>query len=87
MSRCIERVNADYKEIENIKLRENEAFIFLQKMRSPIKRIESRFRFQILMRIEVGKTDEITESVYAVINANKTRGVSVFAEINPQSMS
>ena len=85
--RCIERVNADYKEIENIKLRENEAFIFLQKMRSPIKRIESRFRFQILMRIEVGKTDEITESVYAVINANKTRGVSVFAEINPQSMS
>ena len=56
-------------------------------MRSPIKRIESRFRFQILMRIEVGKTDEITESVYAVINANKTRGVSVFAEINPQSMS
>lgn len=83
---CIECINAHYSEIQDLKSRYENEFIFLQKMRSPLKRIENKFRFQILMRIEIEKSDEIVKEIYSIVS-NKIKDVSVFTEVNPQNLS
>ncbi len=62
-------------------------FVYMQAMKSPVARIENKFRYQILMRIKREKEAVITAKIYDIMDKNKVRGVSVFAEFNPQSMN
>ncbi|MDE5618196.1 MAG: primosomal protein N', partial [Clostridia bacterium] len=62
-------------------------FVYLQAMKSPVSRIENKYRYQILIRIKREKEAVLTGRIYDIINQDKVRGVSIFAEINPQSMN
>ncbi|MDD4291013.1 MAG: primosomal protein N' [Clostridia bacterium] len=85
--RCIGEINRHFDEILELRKSYGEdAFIFLQKMRSPVKRIESKYRFQILMRIENGRADEIIKKLYSIINQHRS-DISVFVELNPQNLN
>lgn len=84
--KCIELLNRHYSEIERLKNVYGEDFLFLQKMRCPVKRIDKKYRFQILMRLSAGKTDEIMQRIYEICDKNEKK-VTVFAEVNPQNMS
>ena len=84
--KCIELLNRHYSEIERLKNVYGEDFLFLQKMRCPVKRIDKKYRFQILMRLSAGKTDEIIQRIYEICDKNEKK-VTVFAEVNPQNMS
>lgn len=55
-------------------------------MKSPVKRISSKFRVQILMRI-VKNADEITGQVYRTVDKYSVPKVSVFVEINPNNLN
>lgn len=74
-----------YTEIEKLKEQYGDEIIYLDAMKSPIKRIQNKYRYQIMMRLKLDKADEIEEKVFEIVdNASKT---SVFFEINPQNLS
>ncbi|MCL2234441.1 MAG: primosomal protein N' [Firmicutes bacterium] len=59
---------------------------YLAAMRSPVKRIQNKFRMQILFRIS-NNFDTISQKIYELINETRAKGVTVFSEINPQNLS
>ena len=63
-----------------------EKFRFFGHMKAPLKRLQNKFRYQILMRILSGNQDIIDQIFYAVDVYNK-KGVSVYLEINPNNLS
>lgn len=81
---CAKNMFVDVRAYE---LENKKEFLFLQAMRSPVARIERNYRYQILMRVKREYEEQVIGEVYRIIDQNKTRGVSVFAQINPQSMS
>ena len=56
-------------------------------MKSPVGRIENKFRFQILLRLKTANADDITKRIYEIADKNQNRNVSVFVEVNPSSLS
>ena len=54
-------------------------------MKSPIKRIQDKYRYQIMLRMKLDKADEIEKKCFDIVDsASKT---SVFFEVNPQNLS
>lgn len=62
-------------------------FIYLGVMKSPVGRIQDKFRYQILMRIKRNKDLEIIKRLYQEVDLCKSKDVTVFVEINPTSLS
>ena len=60
-------------------------------MPSPVKRIQNKFRYQILARIKQGVADETINYIDTVIKQMEqqplARHVKIFFEINPSSLS
>ena len=52
-----------------------------------LNKIEGKFRYQILMRFKRLRERSIIADVYHAIDSKKSKGVSVFAEINPQNLN
>ena len=74
-----------YTEIEGLRAKYGDQIIYLDAMKSPIKRIQDKYRYQIMLRLKLERADEIEEDVFDIIDrASKT---SVFFEINPQNLS
>ncbi len=62
------------------------AFIYLGAMKSPVARIQKKFRYQIVMRITKEDSERVTEDVYEIMDKARVNKVSVFAELNPSNM-
>jgi primosomal protein N' (replication factor Y) len=71
-----------------VKVKENypKSFIYFDKMRSPIKRIKNKYRYQVLVRI-CDNIEEIENLFYEISNKYLSKNVLVYTEINPSSMS
>ena len=61
-----------------------EKFLFFDKMRAPIKRIQNKYRYQVLMRLS---DPSILPFIYEVCTQAKTRDVLVSVEENPTNLS
>jgi len=85
--RCIDLLNRHYAEIEKIQNKYGDSFLFLQKMRCPLKRLQGKHRFQILMKLQVDTADAVLEDIYKIIDNVTEEKVSVFTEVNPQNLS
>lgn len=64
----------------------NEDFIYLTVMKSPITKIKNKNRYQILMRLSNKNKDLILEKLYEICDQVACAKVSIFVEINPQSL-
>ena len=54
-------------------------------MKSPLKRLQNKFRYQVIIRLKTDRADEIEKEIFeCTVDAPKT---SVFFEINPSNMS
>ena len=53
-------------------------------MRAPVKRIQNKFRYQVLMRL---KSDKLLPDVYARSVPHTSRDVLVYVEENPNNLS
>lgn len=84
---ALESAKIVYSRIKQIKEYFTEDILYLQAMKSPVARIQNKFRYQILMRITRNREREIIKDVYSQVEQSQRRGVSMFVEINPQSMS
>ncbi len=69
------------------KLKEQNCGIFrVQAMRAPIKRMMNKYRFQIVVWIDLKNGESALPLVYQEMKKLPTRGVSSFIEINPMQM-
>jgi len=67
-------------------LRKNfpDEFIFLNKMHSPVKKIQAKFRYQVLMRL---KSKSLLEKIYDIAVNNSANDSLVYVEENPANLS
>ncbi len=80
-----ELIKVCYTEARKLKEEYADDIIYMDAMKSPIKRMQNKFRYQILMRVKLTHADEIEDKLFQIIDkASKT---SVFFEINPQNLS
>lgn len=75
-----------YDNLKELKLEYDREFVYMQAMKSPINKIQNKYRYQIVLRIKRSFESEIVGKIYKIVDNNKL-GNSVFVEINPQNMS
>ena len=76
-----------YEEVKKIQSSFQKDFIYLGVMKSPIGKIQNKYRIQILIRLKPDNEDVITKKLFEITEMNKQTGVSAFIEINPQNLS
>ena len=76
-----------FLKMKDLRINNKDSFYFLEAMRSPVGKIKSKFRFQIVVRVKNQSGDMILQEIDEIIkNANK-KNVSIFIETNPQNLS
>ena len=61
-------------------------FRFFGCMKAPLKRLQNKFRFQVLMRINAEDKDLLDE-IFATADKHKTRLISVYMEVNSNNLT
>ena len=82
--KTLEALREVYVGLEQLYADNPEKFLFFNKMRSPIKRIQNKYRYQVLMRLcDVSVLPEI----YEICAEAKTRDTLVSVEENPTNLT
>ncbi len=82
--KALEALKDVYFRLERLYTDNPEKFLFFNKMRSPIKRIQNKFRYQVLMRL---CDTSVLPEIYDACAEARTRDVLVSVEENPANMS
>lgn len=82
--KTLEALRGVFFGLKEIYERNEDKFLFFDKMRSPIKRIQNKYRYQVLMRLS---DPSILPQIYDVCAENRTRDALVSVEENPVSLS
>ena len=82
--KCIEALREVYYALERLYTDHPEKFLFFNKMRAPIKRIQNKHRYQVLMRLS---DTSVLPEIYEACAEARTRDVLVSVEENPTNMS
>ncbi len=83
---CTATLKGIFDEISALTKENPNCFAYFAAMKSPVKRIQNKFRVQILMRI-TDRFDNIIQKVYNIVDAHTVPKTSVFVEINPNNLS
>ena len=83
---AISTLNAQYAMIQELR-KSRDDILFANKMKAPVRRIEKKFRYQILMKIKGDMTEELSDKIFAVSDMKQHKDVGVFVERNPQNMT
>lgn len=74
-----------YNKLLKVKEKYKDEIIYMDVMKSPLKRLQNKFRYQVIVRCKLEKADQIEEELLEQTkDAVKS---SVFFEVNPQNMS
>ena len=82
--KTIEALKDVYFSLEKIYTENMDKFLFFNKMRSPIKRIQNKHRYQVLMRLS---DTSVLPAIYEACAEARTRDVLVSVEENPANLS
>ncbi|MBO7508529.1 MAG: primosomal protein N', partial [Clostridia bacterium] len=85
--KVIETTKDYFEKIKQVKLQNPDSFVFLNAMKCPVKRIQNKFRYQILMRIFQKDWTNIRDIIYDIDRNTKQKDVMTFVEVNPQNLS
>ncbi len=83
---AVETLKDVYFDLKSIYEKRSDEFLFFNKMKSPIKRIKNKFRYQILMRIR-NETPDLRNIIFEYALKNKRDGVFISVEENPSNLS
>ena len=61
--------------------------IFCEAMKSPVKKMQKKYRYQILMRVLTKSSAKILKKVYNIVNLHIVKNCTCFVEVNPQNLS
>ena len=81
---ALEALKGVYFGIEALREKNPQQFIFLNKMHSPIKKIQGRVRYQVLMRLE---SSALLPEIYDLSVKYTTQNALVYVEENPVNLS
>ncbi len=73
-----------YTALQRVYAEEAEKFLFFNKMHAPVKRIQNKFRYQVLMRLIDG---EPLPRIYDIAAEANSKDVLVYVEENPGNLS
>lgn len=73
--------------LKQLRIENKENFYFLEAMKSPITKIKNKFRYQILIRLNLKSCDKMIDEIYEILDKNYTKNISTFVELNPLSLS
>lgn len=76
-----------YHQVLELKNEDFRNFIYLDVMRSPVKRAKKQFRYQILMRLNLKNSDKVLEKIFETNKNLYDKNVQCFVEIDPQNLS
>ena len=76
-----------YDEVRELQQNSPDDFIYLGVMKSPIGRIQNKYRIQILMRLANENAESLTDKLFEIADKVKTNNATIFVEINPQNLS
>ncbi len=82
--KALAALKAVWLAIENLKTEQEDEFIFLNRMHSPVKKIQGKHRYQVLMRLKSGK---LLQKIYAISVQNSSNDCLVYVEENPANLS
>lgn len=82
--KTLEALREAYFALEKLYTENADKFLFFNKMRAPIKRIQNKHRYQVLMRLS---DTSVLPEIYAICAAARTRDVLVSVEENPTNLS
>lgn len=82
---CLSVVRAMHDDCKLLTAEYPGSFAYFAAMKSPVKRIENRYRMQILMRL-VDNFDNIIKRVYNIVDSRAAAKTSVFVELNPNNL-
>lgn len=85
--KCVDVAKEIYTKLKVLKDKQSKQFVYMQAMKSPVNRIQNKYRYQVIMRIRRECEQDIITQIHDIIDNTPQKGVSVFVEINPQSMS
>ena len=77
-------LKAGYEKLQRVYAEEAEKFLFFNKMHAPVKRIQNKFRYQVLMRLTDGSP---LPRIYEIAAEENTKEVLVYVEENPGNLS
>ena len=83
---ALEALKNIYLSIKNFYESNKDNFVFFNKMKSPIKRLKNKYRYQILMRIK-GNDQTIRNEIYRIANSVELTNATFVVEENPSNMS
>ena len=82
--KTLEVLKTAYTQLEALYLENGEKFLFFNKMRAPIKRLQNKYRYQVLMRL---CDTSILPQIYEICAEARTREVLISVEENPANLS
>lgn len=80
----LEALRSVYEKLQKLYIERPAEFLFFNRMHSPIKRIQNKYRYQVLMRLTGGG---ILKDIYAICSEEKHKNVLVYVEENPANLS
>ncbi len=80
-----EELRLCYNKLLKIRERFFDDIIYIDAMKSPVKRIQNKFRYQVIARIKTQNVEKIEEEMFKAVD--KSCKSSIFFETNPQNMS
>ena len=82
--KALEALKTIYFALEELYHANEGEFLFFNKMAAPIKRIENKYRYQVLMRMMDGR---LLPKIYEICTEGRVRDVVVSVEENPSNLS
>lgn len=76
-----------YEKVKILQQKYKGQFVYLGVMKSPIGKIQNKYRLQVLIRLLREKEDEIISKLFDLADEIKKPQVSIFVEIDPQNLS
>ncbi len=81
---ALEALREVYERLQTVYLSAQEEFLFFNRMHAPIKRIQGKYRYQVLMRLT---TRRLLPRIYDAASGVKQKDALVWVEENPSNLS
>ncbi len=82
----VDATKAIYEELTEVYNENKHLFYFFGHMKAPLKRLQNKFRFQVLMRISTGNK-QILDRIFIKVDKYRSRSVLVSMEINSNNLT
>lgn len=76
-----------YTKVLDVKDKYASEFAFCKAVACPVKKIKTKYRYQILLKIKQEKKEQIIKELYDIVDNTKNKKVLCFVELNPQNLS